>query len=209
MTLRAIEFRPLKNRMVGLMLVEYIEDRPLRRVEGNDLDHLSVVYLTDIDIVVEIQRAGQFRRNLLVLETRLRKNQRLRVDRNRQLLENRFQVPVLRLEIELDLAAVDPFLKESHGVGQVFGAVVDRLLAERDVSLILDGDLAVGGEGKPSGNKHRARDGQLQGKSGFHRASSFIFHDRDSAPVEQTTKLLEISKRGRARQCENVGVYTA
>ncbi len=50
--LRAIQFRPLEDRMLGLMLVEYIEDRSLRRVERHDLDHLSIVDLANIHVVV-------------------------------------------------------------------------------------------------------------------------------------------------------------
>ena len=145
----AIELGALERRPLDLMLVEQIEDRALPGVERDDLDRLAVVHLADVDVVVEVERARRLRRDLLVLEAGLRKHQRLRADRNLEMVEDRLEVAVARLPVERGFAAVESLLQLRHRVVDV-AAVVDRLVAERHEPLVAHRDLAVHGRRQPS-----------------------------------------------------------
>ncbi len=93
--LRAIQLGALEYRMIALAFVQNVEDRSLHRIERNELQHLAVMHLADIHVVVEVQRARRLRRDFLVLEAGLGKDQRLRFDGDLQLLEHRLQIAVL------------------------------------------------------------------------------------------------------------------
>ena len=94
--LRAIQLGALEDGMVALVLVQYIEDGALHRIERNELEHFSVVHLADVNVVIEVERARSLRRDLFVLEAGLGKHQRLRVDRDLQPIKHRLQIAVRR-----------------------------------------------------------------------------------------------------------------
>ncbi len=68
------------------------------------------MHITDVDVVVEIECARGLRRNLFVLKTRLGEDQRLRTDRHTELLQDRFQIALLLVVSELNLASIQTLL---------------------------------------------------------------------------------------------------
>jgi hypothetical protein len=101
------------------VLIQQIEDGALHRVEGDNLNCLALVHLAHVDVVVEIEGPGMLRRDLLVLKARLREHQRLRVDRDFQQLQYRFEIAELRLVLEFPLALIQFLLQYGHRVAQV------------------------------------------------------------------------------------------
>ncbi len=128
--------------MLGLLLVEDVEDRALVGVKRNEFQHFPVVHLAHVHVVVEIERTGMLRRDLLVLKARLRKHERLRADRHFERIEHRAQIAVLRLVAERHGAAIELRLQPRDGVVHV-AAVVDRRVAERHEALVAHGNLSA------------------------------------------------------------------
>jgi hypothetical protein len=139
--LSAIKLRPLERQFFDFVFIENVEDRPLIRIEQYDLDRLPVPDPSDIDIVVEVERARRLRRNFPELKTSPGENQRLRTDRDVEQFEHRFKIAAPGFISQLRLATVEPSLKPGHRVVDWRGAIIDRLFAERHVALITHRDL--------------------------------------------------------------------
>src|SRR3569833_690696 len=69
--LGAIELGALEAGLVGLALVEQVEDGALHGIERDDFDCLAFVDGADVDIVVVVKSPGMLRGDLGVLEARL------------------------------------------------------------------------------------------------------------------------------------------
>ena len=108
MALHAIERRAFEPGVLRRLVVQYIEDRALHRVERDELKRRPAMHPASVYVVVEIEGARPFRRNPGELEAGLGKNQRLRADGNRELFEDRLQIPVFGFVLQDGLAAVEP-----------------------------------------------------------------------------------------------------
>jgi hypothetical protein len=141
--LGAVQFGALKGRVLDFVFVEEIKDGSLLWVEGDDLNCFSIVYRADVDIVVEVERSGVVRGDLLVLKTGLGEDKSLGVDWDLEQLQHRLQVTVFRLVLQAAGACRELAFKLGYGIAEVLGPVVDRSFAERYISLIANCDLSV------------------------------------------------------------------
>ncbi len=97
----------------------------------------------DVHVVVEVERAGVLGRDLGILEARFGKDQRLRVDRNIQLGQDRTQIAVFGFIGQRRLAVLETLFELRDGIVQVIGAIVDGRIAKGDISLVTHRDLAA------------------------------------------------------------------
>src|SRR5437762_1018779 len=148
MTLHTIELRALEPGTLHLMLIEYVEDRALRGIEGDKLKGHAIVHLTDIDVVIEVECARPLGRDFRILKAGLGKYQCLRTHRNSQRTEYRPQIAVARFVFEFDFATVELLLQPRHGIAQILRTIVDRRGGERHEALVLDHDLPEGRAGQ-------------------------------------------------------------
>jgi hypothetical protein len=137
----SVQLRPLECRLVNFVLIEEVEDRPLLRIEGHDLDGLAVVHLADIDVIVEIQCARMVRRDFRVLEAGLGKYQGLGFDL--QQLEHRLQVAAIPFKGESRRTAFNLLLESGDRIVHIRRPVVDRLIRKRHITLIAYRDLCL------------------------------------------------------------------
>ncbi len=158
--LSAIEGRTHEDRLVGWLLVQEVEDRPLVRVERGDLQRVAVLNPAEVDVVVEIEGPRGRGRDLLVLKTGLGEDQGLRRDGHLQQIHDRLEISVLGLEFQLDLALVDPLLQLGDRVADPVGKVIDRLVPERQKALVANRDLSI-----PSTGQETRDDGPNQGET--------------------------------------------
>jgi hypothetical protein len=56
--LDAIDGSPLKPGVIGLAVVDEVEDGSLPGIEGNKLKELPVMDLPDVNVVIEVKSAG-------------------------------------------------------------------------------------------------------------------------------------------------------
>ena len=87
-------------------LLEQIEDGAELRIERRDLDR-PVLHVTDVRVVVEVDRARRLRIDELALQARLRVHERLRRGIDLEIREQRFEIATLIVVLEHDLAALD------------------------------------------------------------------------------------------------------
>src|SRR3954469_7373349 len=103
------------------------------------------------------------RGDLGILEARLGEDERLGVDGDLQKLQDGWQVAAFGAVFQLGLALFQLLLQLRDGVAQIAGAVVDRRVAEGDVSLIADGDLRSGLSGGKSADCQHGEGAQRAG----------------------------------------------
>lgn len=83
------------------------------------------------------------RGDLRVLKAGLGEHQRLRIHRNLQEIEDRAQIAVLGLVYQLCFAGGELLLQLGYRIAEIVGAIIDRRVTERNVSLVADGDLRI------------------------------------------------------------------
>ena len=132
----------------GLLLARLLE-RVVRRADGvvdrRDLDHLAAEAEADHHLVVEIDRPRRLGRDPLALQARLREDEDLRRLGDVELAEQRPEVAVLRLELELRRSRGEPFLELRDRVARLRRTVVDRGTLD-----VLAGDRGAGRERRQS-----------------------------------------------------------
>jgi hypothetical protein len=87
MTLGALDSLSLKARMVYLLVFQKVEDRSLHRIERCELQGPVTLNPSHINVIVEVDRPRQLRRDVAELETGLGEYQYLRTDWDSQVLE--------------------------------------------------------------------------------------------------------------------------
>ena len=100
---------------------------PIDVVGRRDLDHLAAEAEADHHVVIEVDRARRLGRDPLALEARLREDQHLRRLGDVECAEQRPQVAVLRLVLELRRPRGEPLLELRDRILRRRLAVVDRL----------------------------------------------------------------------------------
>ena len=60
-----------EDRFDGRVLFQGEEQRTVLRIHRNDFNHIAALDIADVDIVVEIDRAGSLRVNMVQLQARL------------------------------------------------------------------------------------------------------------------------------------------
>src|SRR6185295_4928551 len=94
---------PLKPRLNILILLEGVEDRPQLRIRGGKLQRAAPLYVSHVDVVIEIKRPRTASGDLRELKARLRKDQALRGRWHVQRTKNRTQISQTRFVFERDL----------------------------------------------------------------------------------------------------------
>src|SRR6266704_4214208 len=89
--------------MVIVLLAQCIEHGARLRIDSRNLDILAVIDPTDINIIIEVKRAGRIRCDLSELKAGLRKSQCLRGNRDVVVLQERGKIPPLFGVLELQL----------------------------------------------------------------------------------------------------------
>lgn len=126
MTQRASVGVPRELRVIHLFLVKRVEDAAELRIDGGDLDNVTVHAPADVHVVVEIDRSWRARVDAVPLEARLGEDQHLRGRRDIKRLEHRREVAAFVIKRQFDFVGVEPLLKFVDRIGQRRRQVVDR-----------------------------------------------------------------------------------
>src|SRR5579863_197140 len=109
-------------------MVERVKNSPQLRIDGRELQHVSLLTETDVDVVIEIQRARRFGSNPVSLQAGLRVHQHLRRLGNLELLEQCAQVTKMWFVSQLGLPSLNSLDQLRDAIVRLGFAVPDRFL---------------------------------------------------------------------------------
>jgi hypothetical protein len=91
---RAMAGHAIRNSSIkaALILIEGIKDRPEFRIGHGHFQQVTPRNVTDVNIVIEVQRSGTGGRNQFTLQARFGKNQGLRVRINPKIPQQETQI---------------------------------------------------------------------------------------------------------------------
>ena len=132
----AFELRPHPG-----LVIDRVENCPQLRIDCRDLDGRAPLHPPDVDGVVEVDGARGCGRDVIDLQARLGRNEQLRRDIDVQFAQQRSQISVLLVILELDLASFHAGLEFRYRIRGLGRVVPDRFVLQLHIGLSDGGAL--------------------------------------------------------------------